>query len=136
LQAQGKWPEALEAVKRAEGFLAGGGSDDLSARVREMRKDLKMVLRLEEIRMPRDDRTPGERAENEQEDARVAPFYAQAFRDYGLAVETLDVAEAAERIRGRTIRLELMVALDDWARKCHGRADDARRKRLIAVARA
>ncbi len=29
-QEQAKWPEALSAAKRAEGFLAGSGSDELS----------------------------------------------------------------------------------------------------------
>src|SRR5262249_51855853 len=52
LQSQGKWPEAVEAVKRAQGFLAGGGSGQLRERVREMHDDLEMVLHLEKLRFP------------------------------------------------------------------------------------
>ena len=43
LQERGKWPEALEAVKRAEGFLAVGGSEQLHSRVRAQRSDVDMV---------------------------------------------------------------------------------------------
>ena len=48
---QEKWPEALAAVKRGEGWLAGGGSDELRDHVHQLRKDLEMILRLEDIRL-------------------------------------------------------------------------------------
>jgi tetratricopeptide (TPR) repeat protein len=144
-QARSKWPEALEAAKRAEGFLAGGASESLRQRVRELRKDLEMVLRLEEIWLPR-----------ARDDSRwVDASYAEAFRAYGIDVEALEPAEAAARIRARSIWLELAVALDCWAdrrqsvqaidpvwdgwpdqRDFNPEANDASWKRLMAVARA
>jgi serine/threonine protein kinase/Flp pilus assembly protein TadD len=130
-QAQGKWPEALEAAKRAEGILAAGGSEDLGRRVREKRDDVKMVLRLEEIWMPR-------AGAGLRFNPRYAVAYATAFREYGIDVESLEPSEAAARIRGRKIRLELALALDFWALILRGRdpAPGASGRRLLAVARA
>jgi serine/threonine protein kinase/Flp pilus assembly protein TadD len=132
-QHQGKWVEALEAAKRAEGFLAGGSSQELEQRVREARKDLEMVLRLEEIRLPH--AIGG--AEGFYDYGWADASYAEAFREYGIDVESLDTAEAAERIRARTISLELVVGLDNWAdkRRSH-KPNDATWKRIVAVARA
>ena len=50
LQEQAKWPEAFSAAKRAEGLLIGGGSGELRERVHNIRKDLEMVVRLDELR--------------------------------------------------------------------------------------
>jgi tetratricopeptide (TPR) repeat protein len=133
-QAQAKWPEALEAAKRAQGFLAVGGSDSMRQRVVERRKDLEMVLRLEEIWLPRPIRgTEGDYDENWADTS-----YAEAFREYGIDVEAIEPAEAAQRVRARSIRLQLAVALDDWASRRRGvrGAGDVSSKRLLAVARA
>jgi serine/threonine protein kinase len=138
LQRQAKWPEALEAAKRAQGFLAGGGSDKLGQHVRELRKDLEMVLRLEENRFP--DVVDG--AEGHLDEMAADAKFAQAFREYGIDVESLEPAEAGARVRARTIRHELAVALDHWVKirttmPGGGRqANDLVRKRLLAVARA
>jgi serine/threonine protein kinase/Flp pilus assembly protein TadD len=133
LQQQAKWPEALEAVKRAEGFLAGGGNPDLAERVQEQRKDLEMILRLEQIRLPR---AIG-RAEGSYDNKSADAAYAEAFREYGIDVEALEPAEAAERIRPLTIRTELTIALDNWSDKRRSeKPADPSWKRLVAVARA
>jgi serine/threonine protein kinase/Flp pilus assembly protein TadD len=152
LQSQSKWPEALEAAKRAEGFLAAGASESLCRRVAELGKDLEMVLRLDEIWLP----SPRSGSEGAHDDRKADALYAEAFRNYGIDVDALDPAEASRRIRGRTIRLELAVALDCWADRRQqglqtrdvvrdGWPDDrvpmpassaASWKRLIAVARA
>jgi serine/threonine protein kinase/Flp pilus assembly protein TadD len=131
---QAKWPESLEALKRAEGFLAGGASQELRERVRELRKDVEMVLRLEDIRLPR----AAGGAEGAYDIAGADAAYAKAFRDYGIDVESLEPAVAGERIRAKTIRLELAVALDNWARKRQRtrKADALCWKRLVVVARA
>jgi serine/threonine protein kinase/Tfp pilus assembly protein PilF len=131
LQARLKWPEALEAAKRAAGFLAVGCSEALSTRVREVRKDLEMVLRLEAIWLPSGADYPNHDVWGED------ASYALAFREYGIDVETLEPAEAAERVRARTICRELTVALDTWAdnRKKSAKAHDMSWKRLAAVAR-
>ena len=134
LQNRAKWTEALEAVKRAEGILASGGNQGVRDRVRERRKDLEMVLRLELIRLP-----PAVAGmDGRQNDKATDTAYAEAFREYGIDVDTLDPQEAAERIRGRSVLLELASALDHWAgtRRAISQGDDAGWKRLVAVARA
>jgi serine/threonine protein kinase/tetratricopeptide (TPR) repeat protein len=133
-QAQVKWPEALEASKRAEGILAAGGGSELHRRVREVRNDVEMVLRLEELWMPHWGRTWGDRY-----DRRLAVGYATAFREYGIDVGALEPSEAAGRIRARTIRLELALALDAWAcvqLRMASPTADATARRLLAVASA
>src|SRR5262249_7065053 len=67
--------------------------------------------------------------------------YTVAFRQYGIELDSLEPAEAAERIRSRPIWLQLTVALDNWAimrarlTGWPGKLDDQRWKRLVAVAR-
>jgi tetratricopeptide (TPR) repeat protein len=133
-QARVKWPEALEAIKRAEGFLAAGSSQQLRQRVREKRGDVEMVLRLEENRHPR----PVKGIEGAYDQLDWDAIYAQAFRNYGIDVETLDPKAAGELIRVRAIRRELTAGLDHWVdqRMRHRSSDRASWKRLIAVARA
>jgi tetratricopeptide (TPR) repeat protein len=132
-QAQKRWPESLEAAQRARALLQlGGGSADLRQRVERLVVDLEMVRRLEEVRLEqaavRDDAF--DRALGDA-------LYAKAFRDYGLEVEALDVAEAAARVRGCSICLELAAALDDWAQtRQWARKGAAGWKHLVAVARA
>jgi eukaryotic-like serine/threonine-protein kinase len=128
-QEQGKWPEALSAAKRAEGLLAGGGSDELRERVHQLRKDLDMVVRLDDIRLLssewKDDKFDFESADQ---------AYAQAFADYGIDVAGLPADEAATRIRERArVAIALATALDDWAFS-RSRKDKAGSLALMAVA--
>src|SRR5262249_47234994 len=46
--------------------------------------------------------------------AAATAAYAEAFREYGIDVLALDPAEAADRVRARAIRADLITALDDW----------------------
>jgi tetratricopeptide (TPR) repeat protein len=134
LQARAKWPEALEAAKRAEGILAAGAGEDLFRRVGELRKDVEMVLRLEEIWMPHEARAGA----SDLFSPRRAKAYGSAFREFSIDVEALEPSVAAARIRARKIRLELALAIDLWARAHLGRSQerDASFRRLLAVARA
>ncbi len=112
LQELAKWPEALAAAKRAQGLLAGGGSDELRERVRQLRKDLDMVLRLEDIRLVASKWTKDDKFDHETADR----SYAQAFADYGIDVAGLPADEAATRIRERAgVADALTAALDEWA---------------------
>jgi serine/threonine protein kinase len=133
LQRQKKWPEALEAAKRAEGILASGASAELLERARQQHRDPEMVLRLDEIRMPGAG-TGSDPAGHAERDA----SYARAFRDYGIDVESLEPGEAAARIRTRSIWLELATSLDKWAsvRRHMHKPGDTTWKHLVAVARA
>jgi serine/threonine protein kinase/lipopolysaccharide biosynthesis regulator YciM len=133
LQRQKKWPEALEAAKRAEGFAAGAG-ESLRERVGELRRDVEMVLHLEDIWFPRE--------LQKKDGAGTDAAYTKAFQDYGIDPLSLAPAEAAERVRDRTIWLELTIALDHWAKvrtdlsRGLGKANDPTGKRLLAVAQA
>jgi serine/threonine-protein kinase len=112
LQRQAKWEQAQAVAKRAEGLLAsGGGSEDLHRRVQELRSDLDMVRRLEDIRIER-----ARRKEPPTDFAQVDRDFAAAFKDYGIDVEALAADQAATRIRERAIAVELATTLDDWAR--------------------
>jgi serine/threonine-protein kinase len=124
-QGEQKWPEAREAAARAEGHLAGGGPDELRRRVRQVRANVDMVVKLEEI--------PLEQAEV-FDLARAEPSYREAFRAYGLDVEGEDPAVAAARIGASAIRERLIAALDHWA-EAKPRPDRVGRQRLLTVAR-
>jgi Flp pilus assembly protein TadD len=110
LQKQEQWSEELHVLERASGRLAAGGSPQLRERVEQRRKDVAMVARLEEARLQRS------AAGLEEFDYTGADqAYAAAFASYALNLETLDPAEAAERIRTSAIRTQIVAALDDWA---------------------
>ncbi|MHB8954089.1 MAG: tetratricopeptide repeat protein [Pirellulaceae bacterium] len=130
-QAQGNWPEALSAAKRAQGLLAGGGSDELREPVHQLRHDLEMVLRLEDVRLLssywKDDKFDDKTADR---------AYAQAFGDYGIDVAGLPVEDAAARIRARAgVAVALAAALDDWA-FVRSQKDEAGGLALTALAQA
>jgi serine/threonine-protein kinase len=109
-QDQSKWPEALSAAKRAEALLAGG-EGKLREPVHQVRKDLEMVLRLEEIRL-----LSSEWKYDRFDFGSADQAYAQAFADYGIDVAGISADEAAARIRQRTrVATALVAALDDWA---------------------
>jgi serine/threonine protein kinase/Flp pilus assembly protein TadD len=139
LRANGRWPEALETAERAEAlFQLGGGSAELRQRVQEAVADLRMIKRLEEYRLEQS-AVKEDRLDMDVIDS----LFPEAFRDYGIDLETLDPPEAAARIRARSIQVELVAALDDWAlgrkrsqkRKAGDKGDDASWKHLVAVAR-
>ncbi len=133
-QEQGKWPEALSAAKRAEGLLAGGGSDEVRDHVNQLRSDLDMILRLEEFRAQR------WCIEYEKESQTAA--YASLFADIGIDVQSLTPPEIATRIACRpATTVRVAAALDDWAQVLrdwglHDRTrDPAEWKRLLEAAR-
>jgi tetratricopeptide (TPR) repeat protein len=130
LQDQGNWPEALSAVKRAEGILAAGANPALDRRAQEIRQDLEMIVKLERVRLdePILDRFDwGFRARD--------AAYSAAFREYGLDVTVAPPEEAVDLIRAKSesVRHELITALEDWA--FMGRARTPQRTRLLAIVR-
>jgi serine/threonine protein kinase/tetratricopeptide (TPR) repeat protein len=111
-QEQRKWPEALTAVKRAEGMLASDGSEPLRRRIDELRRDVEMMLRLDDARFQGlDGPTNGKDFNFEV----MESAYREAFHADGIDLETLQAEEAAELVRARSIRDELVGALDAWA---------------------
>jgi serine/threonine protein kinase/tetratricopeptide (TPR) repeat protein len=137
LYNESRYHEALAAGERAEFVLGDGGSGELRKEVRDNLADLKMVPRIEAVRLMGSGVKNG-RFDGEAEDR----GYADAFRDYGIDVDVLGVREAAARVAERTIRLELAAALDGWAqtrrylRPPQARAQGMSWQDLVAVARA
>jgi tetratricopeptide (TPR) repeat protein/serine/threonine protein kinase len=126
MQGQSRWPEALAWVQRAEGVLApGGGSAALQRRVQDLRRDLEMVAKLEEIRLAAAEVKDGQFDSTGKDRA-----YAQAFREYGMDLYTLDPKAAAERIQALGIREPVTDALYDWI---IDKAHDPKREHLWAV---
>jgi serine/threonine-protein kinase len=111
LKQEEKWAEALSAVRRAEGVLAGFRADlGLWQQVAQLGKDLEMARRLEAARLLG---TAGNDGHFDHEAADAA--YADAFQWYGLDVDSLDPREAGARVQSCSIRMQLTAALDDWA---------------------
>jgi tetratricopeptide (TPR) repeat protein len=130
LQEEGKWPEALAAARRAEAVLAGGAvGADLEEEVWERRADLEMVATLEDIRLQKaavhDDHFAS---------AAAGPAYAKAFREYGIDVTALDPVQAGQRLRQKSIRVQLAAALDDWAFLPSEKKDKPSRRELLVIA--
>jgi tetratricopeptide (TPR) repeat protein/serine/threonine protein kinase len=111
LEREQKWPEALAAAGRAEAVLAGGeAGDSIQQRVRDVRRDLDFVARLDRIRQ-----TVANNVEGKFNDREGAREYALAFRDYGVDVNALPPAEAVARLRGKpALAMAIAAALDDW----------------------
>jgi serine/threonine-protein kinase len=128
LMREEQWPEALAVAQQADALLATGGLPTaLRQRVREQLADATMVVELED-RLLNVKRVHGHYASG----AGARP-YAEMFRNYGIDVEALAPAEAAERIRGRAIGDYLTAALERWARLS---AASEIRERLVAIAEA
>jgi tetratricopeptide (TPR) repeat protein len=129
LERQGKWPEALSAAKRAEGLSAAGAAESIRERVRELRRDVEMVRRLEDARFQGlEIPAKGETANKEAMEA----AYVKAFRDYGIDLETLSTDQVVELIPNGPVRQEFIAALDDWS----SRSSSKLRYIAISVARA
>jgi serine/threonine protein kinase/Tfp pilus assembly protein PilF len=127
LQEQQKWPEALAAVKRAEAVLANGiGDAELHNRVQELGKDLEMVAKLDDLRIQKTLEDGGFVVANTRAD--IAD--ARAFEAYGIDVLTDAPEHVAASIQARSIRGQLVAALDDWMLV---QSDAGVRERLRAI---
>ena len=141
--------DVMAAVKKAEALLASSPPQpQLQRRVEQWKTDLRLVERLEEIRLDRGDEHPFYPFSFGTVDA-----YFNALQDYGLMhlpqllvidmydladadlkprhLQKVDVSEIANVIRGSPIRPHLVAALDDWATL----ASDHDRRVGFAIAR-
>src|SRR5262249_22883329 len=109
-QKASRWCEARIALARAEGRLGKGGPKALRQRLEQMRKDIELVARLEEVRLSQANIKDGA-----FDRTGAADRYARAFRDHGIDVTALKSEEAARRVRESPRRQELLAALDTWA---------------------
>src|SRR5262249_40019136 len=116
---QGKWPEALAVVERADKLLAAAGRTDRPPQLMQLHKELSPAQRLENIYQgarPQREPRPWHSLEEDffwgrEQDAR----FAGEFRDFGIDIDALAPAEAAARIGRTGIRTTLVQALDEWA---------------------
>jgi serine/threonine protein kinase/Flp pilus assembly protein TadD len=141
LMDQGKWPEALAVMERAEKLLEVGGRAERPARLVELRKDLIMAERLEAIyQQPKQSLLSKPQGSFEEgvfsgrwQDAE----FARAFEEFGISIDVLAPPELAAQIARRSIRPALVKALDGWAslrKRARGENDPGWRK-LIAISR-
>jgi serine/threonine protein kinase/tetratricopeptide (TPR) repeat protein len=133
LEREQKWPEALAAADRAEAAMAGGEARDASRqRVREVRRGLAFVTQLERIRQD-----GAIIVEGKYNNRGAVEGYRQAFRDYGVDVESLPAEAAMAALRTRPfLVVPIAAALDDWVvTQRFLREDKSTWKLLVAVAR-
>jgi tetratricopeptide (TPR) repeat protein len=102
----GHWDDAARALTTAEKLPANA---DLQGRIAQFRRDLFMVVRLDEIRCEYPVNRKGF-----NRDA-VSADYRKAFREYGLDPEKAMPEEMKQHARTSLIRSHLIAALDDWA---------------------
>src|SRR5262249_28193421 len=107
LQKQGRWPESRAVLQAAPGPLGTSAPADLRERVRRAQVDADMVAELEDVRL----RLLEGRKRHEPDAPRGERLYAEAFRDYGIDLTTLEPAEAAAKIRDSAIRTTLLAFL-------------------------
>jgi serine/threonine-protein kinase len=110
LQEQGRWPESRVTLEGAESLLDFSAPDELRRRLRQARADADMVAGLEEIRL----RLSDGRQSHETPSLSPESMYAEAFRNYGIALMNMEPEEAAARVRNSAIRDTLQAFLHDW----------------------
>jgi probable HAF family extracellular repeat protein len=128
-----KWPDAMAAANQAEALLGPSGDVALQKRWRKLRDDLAMVSRLDEIRQEMS------AVKDDHFDTGLADrLYGEAFRGYGIDVESLGPEDVASKMPAGPVREELVAALDDWMRIRRGmhKEDGQKWKPLLEAARA
>jgi serine/threonine-protein kinase len=142
----------LAAAKAGEVARAGGASetvkrqaDDLLAALtkeaEEAEKDRQLLARLLEVRGPREG-PKYRRSDKETMMALAEPtaeeLFASAFRDWGLDIDTLPMAEGVVRLKARpaAVVTEVIAALDEWAnqRRLDKKPESAGRVAELAMA--
>jgi serine/threonine-protein kinase len=127
LQQGARWGEARAVLERADARLGRGGPDDLRRRLVEARRDLDLVVQLDDIRLRR-----VTRGELPFYKARADRDYDELFRQAGLGTADDPPERVAAAVSASAIRGALVAAVHDWA-VCA--SDKARRRRLLEVAR-
>jgi serine/threonine-protein kinase len=127
LQRQARWAEAEAALVLALSRLGDEGAGDLRQRLEQAGDNLRLVKRLDGIRLEAATLVDGKW--NPQKAGRS---YAAAFKEHGLDVLAGEETELARRIAASPVNEQLVTALEDWA----GHATDAKTlARLLALAR-
>jgi tetratricopeptide (TPR) repeat protein/tRNA A-37 threonylcarbamoyl transferase component Bud32 len=131
LREQERWQEAAAILTVAQAQLEGRGQGALRQRVEQARRDVDMLMSLEEARMHAS--LPG--MGQDYDYAGSARMYAQAFERYGLEVDHRDPEDVARQVRASAIREHLLDALHG-CEVCRERTQDpGGAEALRAVAR-
>jgi serine/threonine protein kinase/Flp pilus assembly protein TadD len=126
LLRQGLWAEARAVLAHAEGRLDDADARDLRSRLHQVQSEVDLSALLEANRMG-----SGGLFWRGGDYRKVCKDYASAFAGSGLLASG-DEGKAADRIRGSSIREQLIAALDDWALVT---PDDRLRDRLLRLTR-
>jgi tetratricopeptide (TPR) repeat protein len=131
-QALGKYPEALEAARRAHGLAVGGSaSRGLRERAGRRQADLELVQRLDQVPLEKAVAVKEGPFDYELADRR----YGEEFRAAGIDVDLLTAEEAAARVRVTTVAVALAAALDSWAVDRRAWKKEGAWEHLLQVAR-
>jgi serine/threonine protein kinase/Flp pilus assembly protein TadD len=140
------WARAVAEARHAEPLLTSDlAESDLARRVR------RTIAEMERGEQAARDVAADRRILNQIEEARLArtklkdgrfdmagaePAYAAAFREYGIDVEQASQRDASEWLIKRKIRVELSIALADWAitRRSKQGDDDPLASKLVTIA--
>jgi serine/threonine protein kinase/Flp pilus assembly protein TadD len=131
LREQERWQEAAAVLTVAQAQLEGRRQGALRQRVEQARRDVDMLMSLEEAHVQHS--LPGK--EQTYDFAGSARIYAQAFERYGLEVDSRDSEDVARHVRASAIREHLLDALHDWERCRKETQDPAGAEALRALAR-
>jgi serine/threonine-protein kinase len=151
LSDRGQQAEALAAARQAVeladdarvGAAVRGQAERLLGGLTEAataaERDRRLLDRLLEVRGPQEERTGTPASEAaDSTGATTDALFAEAFREYGLDVDTDPEAGVAARLSGRPagVRAEVTAALDDWAAVRRARPVPGDWQRLARLARA
>jgi eukaryotic-like serine/threonine-protein kinase len=133
-----RWAEALSAVKRAEGLLAGSNEPALSRRVEEIRGQIEAERRRAEAirKLVADLETVRSDLAEHFEASRTDLEYAKTFLAYGLDLDSVDPKQASEKLAGTPATAEIAAAIDDWCAIRRLVSKAPRWSRLVEIARA
>jgi tetratricopeptide (TPR) repeat protein len=121
------WPAARTALERAKGRLGDRESPKLQDRIDQGVRELKLVDRLDDIRL-----NGHQRVDSKLDYARSDQAYETLFRDAGLGTDHESPGVVAARIQSSNIRNVLVEALDRWSIST---GDLQRKSWILSVAR-
>jgi serine/threonine-protein kinase len=127
LQQQARWPEARNALERAEARMGPGVGNELRRRVHQATTDLDLATTLDKVRLTR--ATSGGLVYYKR---KADEKYAEVFQRAGLGAIEDDPQGVGTRVKRSAVRTVIVAALDDWA-VCA--ADERQRTWILDVAR-
>jgi serine/threonine-protein kinase len=110
LRQRGRWVETRPLLKQALEHLGPDAPESMRVQLEGALSDADLVIDLEAVRLKR-----ATWVEGAFDDAGADREYAEVFQRHGLGAEGDDSQAVASRVRGSSVREQLLGALDDWA---------------------